>query len=341
MKKLTSFLLLLPLLLAGCAGTAVPASGPAPSLPKPESVVTPELPEQTEAPAPALPEDPEAVPVPLELSEGHWVIQGPAGTVEAPVFLGPSCQDPCWADLDGDGRRELVFWASGPTSGLFTAALCVFSLEEGWPVQIAQALYNLSGLRSPKLEQEADEIFLSLGPSAFSAVTEETEAELRLPLSLRDGALVLGEGELPKGIQPWGGDGWNFGPRDLIRVSGEIPTQVENLERWEAFLAAEADQYARVDLLVEYPESSSRLTLIRDARGLYTLTDREGNARSYPYLLCSRETDPPATARFHQATHYLLSEDPEMSWERYFAHMVSSFWDPEFPASASVFTVYQ
>ena len=52
--------------------------------------------------------------------------------------------------------------------------------------------------------------------------------------------------------------------------------------------------------------------------------------------------DPPASAKFRRATHYLLSEDPTMTWERYMARMVSSAAPPgdEFPATASLFTVY-
>ena len=87
-----------------------------------------------------------------------------------------------------------------------------------------------------------------------------------------------------------------------------------------------------------YSEGAYDLELRYDG-SLYTLVD-EGRSASFPHLIVDVETDPPARVKFHHAVHYLLSQDPEMTQQRYFAHMVSSAYQPEFPETRGLFSLY-
>lgn len=58
----------------------------------------------------------------------------------------------------------------------------------------------------------------------------------------------------------------------------------------------------------------------------------EDRASVYPYLLTCPD------ARAESTVHYLLSEDPDMTQERYFSHLVSAISDPDFPDTKALFT---
>ena len=73
---------------------------------------------------------------------------------------------------------------------------------------------------------------------------------------------------------------------------------------------------------------------------VFTLTGA-GREQVYSRLITSPEDRPRNPAAYSAAIHYLLSEDPDMTWERYFSHMVSSVWDPDFPPTETLFTVYR
>ena len=129
-----------------------------------------------------------------------------------------------------------------------------------------------------------------------------------------------------------------YPPMEVI-VDMAVPSTVANMDRWTAFQrAAAAGTPDEVTLYLIYPEAASALRLRFDGEK-YLLED-EGRETAFRYLLVSEETDPPPAALYRSATHFLLSDDPEMTCERYFAHMVSSASDPDFPRTRSLFTVY-
>lgn len=482
MRKLVLFVLLFCLGFCACGSGASDAGAltEAPKLP----VLKPETPD----PIPGLPWEAEELPV-LSSPEGETpTVSGPAGTVEALTFLGAWCTDPVYGDVDGDGMPELLYLCSGPTSGLYTEAVCVYGLELGWPVLKGCTIFNLSW-GEPHLEQDEDAVMFCLKPVSWHpGGTQEREA-LWLPVTLSEGRVLLNGGAIPEDMAIWGGANWNYygmsfaelsrqlteqtawkhwscmiwqersllvmdsdpagktltdtyaaltdngvtvtglfrwealadgesrcmrngvepippvedpqsltglteaelearlGPchfdlgsglripawftedgkllivhplsgasltdllagelpftetpdPDTVTVDGRsIPTLVQNMERWEAFLETTArGETDAVTLRQIYDDGSFLLSLSYDG-GVYTLTD-EGKRSSYRYLIVSEDDDPPAQARFRRAVHYLLSDDLAMSSQRYFAHIVSSVYDPSFPNTRSVFTVY-
>ena len=106
------------------------------------------------------------------------------------------------------------------------------------------------------------------------------------------------------------------------------------------FLAAvEQGEECEVRLRMLYEAGEWDLTLRYDGE-VFHLDD--GAAGVFRYLIVDEVDDPPASASFRRAVHYLLSEDPDMTWERYFARMVSSAApQDDFPATASLFTIYE
>ena len=80
--------------------------------------------------------------------------------------------------------------------------------------------------------------------------------------------------------------------------------------------------------------------LLRYDGELYTLADK-GTTGTYKYLLVSEEDDPRAGARYRRAVRYLLSDDPDLTWEQYMARMLSSAMPPpDQTAARELFTVY-
>ena len=130
------------------------------------------------------------------LSEDYLI--GPAGVTPA----GGSAVDPLWADADGDGAQELIFWSVGPTSGILTVELRACGLEQGIPVcKAAQALLvgNHGDLR---LERDGETPVLCVVPYVWNAEANENlpdKAE-RVPLRVERGEFVSASGELPEGI---------------------------------------------------------------------------------------------------------------------------------------------
>ena len=174
----------------------------------------PDGPEETTAP----PDGHEPVPV-GEDEEGAAMIAGPAGAVKALQYMGGGCQSPVWADLDGDGQRELVYWCTGPTSGLFTVSICVYGLEEGWPVLEAAQLYNLNW-GELRLTEENGQILLHYSSKRYDAETgsQVSRGEQTCAVTMQDGELLLNGGELPEGWQLWGGSEWNWFGRSFAWV---------------------------------------------------------------------------------------------------------------------------
>lgn len=501
MKRTLLFVLALCLGLAGCGGggASAGASGE-PTLPVPETppvgtsetrqAEEPTEPEGWKTARPVALEGADGTgPELLEAEDGVFLVRGPAGTVAARFFLGPTCRDPLPADLDGDGAQELVYLCAGPTSGLFTEGICVYGLEEGWPVLKACSIYNLNWTDELGLEREGDQVYFRYTRKTWNGakyVYDDLNPQ-RLAVTLQGQRVLLNDGELPEEIQAWGYPDWtlcgssfqtlrqryragalldhwacliwpapspyssvqpdgSLGPgvcaavsengltvtgllewmpqadgklfcrreglepiapvedpaaleglnmevltqklgpchfdmgsglyipcwftedgkllmvwemgraelwdllageplfpqEDPDRVSvdvREIPTATENLERWQRFLeTTQRGEADAVTLRLIYSEDAFDLELAYDG-SRYTLKDGE-LSQSFPYLIVDDETDPPAQARFSHAIHYLLSEDPEMTQQRYFSHMVSSAWQPEFPNTRGLFSLY-
>ena len=132
----------------------------------------------------------------------------------------------------------------------------------------------------------------------------------------------------------------DFAGPDEVIVDMAVPSTVANMDRWTAFQrAAAAGTPDEVTLYLIYPEAAGALCLRFD--GEQYLLEEEDRETAFRYLLVSEETDPPPAALYRSATHFLLSDDPEMTCERYFAHMVSSASDPDFPRTRNLFTIYR
>ena len=92
-------------------------------------------------------------------------------------------------------------------------------------------------------------------------------------------------------------------------------------------------------LRLGYDEGLYELQLRYDGER-FRLTD-EGRESNYACLLRCEETDPPAQALYQSAVHWILSDDPEMTFERCFNRLVSSTLDPSFPNTRILFSLYQ
>lgn len=129
------------------------------------------------------------------------------------------------------------------------------------------------------------------------------------------------------------------GPDDVFVAMGSKPG-TSNLERWDRFTAnAEAGNPDEVTLWLSFEEGLYALQLRYDGER-FRLTD-EGRKSDYACLLRCEETDPPAQATYQSATHWILSDDPEMTYERYFSRIVSSTLIPDFPNTRLLFSTYQ
>lgn len=545
MKRLLCCVLLLCLGLAGC-GLSPVAEEPmeAPSLPvpvPPKPVVLPQDlgevpvlidPELEGIPAYSSQEPPDVptvdpsdiVPISELPEEAFPHVRGPAGTVRARTYLEPYGHDPVYGDVDGDGQTELVYWCCGPTSGLFTVGICVYGLEQGWPVLKGSAIFNLRYTDALGLEEDAGQVIFrcTLRKWDDKAGGYTDGKTLRLSVTLADGLLLLNGGDLPEGLEVWGGGAfegcggafegcggsfsalreqvgdealldlprclvwqrtvplvlgddsegmdivqtcaavtdngvtvtgyltfeqgengvvctsqegltpippvadpealaaltaeerearlgpchfwWSIGSgishlyefwftedgkllsvytsvpvaspegssptvglwdmtagkpypifittyggadepdddsADLVTVHQEtIPTEVENAERWEGFLTAAAlGEENEVTLRLVYEEGTYDLALRYDGE-VYILVD-EGITGTYKYLLASEEDAPRPGAKYRRAVHYILSDDPELTWEQYMARMASSSVLFDQAAARGLFTVYE
>ena len=77
---------------------------------------------------------------------------------------------------------------------------------------------------------------------------------------------------------------------------------------------------------------------------VYTLVE-QGGAQRYSHLitdleLVERDAAPPTQAAYRSVIHYLLSDDPDMTMSRYFQHALSSAYNPDFPNTRLLFSVY-
>lgn len=178
-------------------------------------------PADTDGPAPTEPPD-GYQPLPATGSDGTPEIAGPAGNVPALQYMGGGCQDPVWADVDGDGEKELVYRGSGPTSGLFTELICVYGLHQGWPVlEAAQIFHMVWGELS--LTADDGQVQLHYTPRRWDPEqqTDVAQAEQVLSVTVKDGALLLNGGALPEEIELWGGTEWAWYGSSFAALKGK------------------------------------------------------------------------------------------------------------------------
>ena len=168
------------------------------------------------------PADGTGLPTVVGLPDGKPGIQGPAGTVEALHYMG-GIEDPVWADLNRDGMKELVYRCYGPTSGLFTVGLCVYGLEQGWPVLKDSVLYSLDWGQL-RLSEEDGQIFLHYTRNQWDPATQTDvfQPEQKLPLTLEDGKLVLNGGKAPEGCELWGSANYTRFGRSFAALEREV-----------------------------------------------------------------------------------------------------------------------
>ncbi|MBQ1679183.1 MAG: hypothetical protein II062_06610 [Oscillospiraceae bacterium] len=215
-------------LYTGCTAVLVPAVDSAWLADFPRS----KLPQSTTEPVSEATDPTETEPEPTQPPDGYQPmpagrdadgtprIAGPAGAVKALLYMGSELLDPVWADLDGDGFRELVYWCDGPTSGLFTAGLCVYGLEAGWPVLKAAQIYTLTW-GELRLAEEGGRVLLHYTPQRFDPAAGSTvpQVEQILSVSLQDGELLLNGGALPEGCALWDGPEWSWYGRSFTEMN--------------------------------------------------------------------------------------------------------------------------
>ena len=171
--------------------TAAPAPSESESTPAPSESESAPAPSASEPdPAPTDPADAEAVPV---LSGSRTAlsgrVDGPAGTVNAVGAQGCDCKDPVYGDVDGDGRRELVFHSGYKDDGRYYEIVSVYDLEEGWPVCEAW-IYLCVGEGRLQLAETNGGVSCRYTPKGG--------ADALLPLTVENDRVVLnGGGPLP------------------------------------------------------------------------------------------------------------------------------------------------
>ena len=119
----------------------------------------------------------------------------------------------------------------------------------------------------------------------------------------------------------------------------ESTTTVVNEARWEAFRkTAEAGSPDTVTLRTVSGTRALDRTLSYDGK-VYTVSDKNGS-EDYACLITESGEPRSAQDKFSSAFYCLLSDDPEMSWDRYFAQKITSKPDSDFPRTCNLFTVY-
>ena len=83
-----------------------------------------------------------AEPGGVNCHSGEFIL-GKSGCVPMQGYYASLPCDPLWADLDGDGTAEYVYWTAGPTSGVFTVDLWAYGTEHGIPVLKGHSLLRM------------------------------------------------------------------------------------------------------------------------------------------------------------------------------------------------------
>lgn len=192
MKRKYRFLLLALaaalLFLIGCEREPVNETVPRVTLPMPTDGPPP-----TATAAPPAPGE-EPVPVLETRKFANPTVIGPAGNVYA-LYNSSIIGDPVWGDVDGDGRRELVYNSSVASGGDVMDAIMVYDLEDGWPVQEGTAVLSIGGARCELVEQDG-QVFYSYQNQKLGY-----EEPLLLPVRAENGSVYLDADELPEGME--------------------------------------------------------------------------------------------------------------------------------------------
>ncbi len=123
-----------------------------------------------------------------------------------------------------------------------------------------------------------------------------------------------------------------------LSIAMEDSVVVSDLNGWKNFLLlSDFGERAEISISRTYDAETYYSTLSYDGEK-YTLTEEDG-VRSYKHLVYSCQ-NMPAQSKYDFAEYYLLSDDPEMTAERYFSHLASSMFQPDFPATTVVYTDY-
>lgn len=254
-----------------------------------------------------------------------------------------------WAALSGDCETVtgLITWAQRADGSWTCASDGIDPLE---PVEDPAAL---NGLSAEALEEQ-------LGPCHF-----DMGSGLFIPCWFtRDGKLIV--------LHPTNGLSIDeLLPLDPDTISPSEPYRT-NLARWDAFLETtargEPDQVTlrlaysdeiygytggqlpvHEDLLVTY---NGKVYEVTPKILLYvsSVSPEDEISRFYSYLIMDAETgsrfqtlDPETegVSLVKPKIHYLLSNDPDMTWERYWNHLLSDTSDPSFPDTVELFFVCQ
>lgn len=123
-----------------------------------------------------------------------------------------------------------------------------------------------------------------------------------------------------------------------LSVAMEDGVLVSGLNDWHNFYFLHTyGETAEISINSTYDGVTYRSTLSYDGER-YTLSE-EDSTRSYKHLIYSSQ-NLPAQSNYDFAEYYLLSDDPEMTAERYFNYMVSSTFQPGFSATTIVLSDY-
>lgn len=190
-KRLCLLLALLAalLLLAGC-GDVTPVETQTPvTLPAPIGE-----PPATVRPVPTAPGE-ELLPTLETRAFSEPTVTGPAGNVLA-LYYRKIFGNPVYGDVDGDGRRELVYNSYGASEGDVLDAIFVYDLEDGWPVQEGCSVFSIGGA-SCELVEENGQVCYSYRNKKLGY-----EEPLLLPVTVtEDNVVYLNGNELPEGLE--------------------------------------------------------------------------------------------------------------------------------------------
>lgn len=212
------------------------------------------------------------------------------------------------------------------------------------PVPAQEDCEALAGLSFDELQSELGTYHADVGmflPSWFTA----------------DGKLITSGGDTARSVYVLdllSGESTYYGQKPSLQLadadtvtiliqSADNSPSVLNRERWNAFL--ERTGKGEPDALqLRFNADPGADELLSYNGTVYTLSDQSGTQR-YGHLiadleLVERDAASPTQAAYDSAIHYLLSDDPEMTMERYFRHIASSILDPDFPRTRLLFSIY-
>lgn len=134
---------------------------------------------------------------------------------------------------------------------------------------------------------------------AGCAAPVETPAQETDPSESRELRLVINDGHVE---DPWD---WNWFYHVTTWGEGEP-----------------MDRSMSIHITNIYPDAGTFESTLSYDGSVYTLKTEDG-IKTYPYLIYSPQQMPPQS-EYDYAEHFLLSQDPDMTYDRYFKAMLSS-----------------